>query len=393
MNAHLSEGEIRAYLDGEMAEAVKVLASAHLKTCPHCQHRAEVLAAQMKRMQEHLSALSPLPEASSMPVGKAYIRWKNRIIEKEKPSMMTKIFAPRYRPAWAAMAIVAILMIVLVFPGVRALANDFLGLFRVQQFTVVQFEPTDVERRLGHSSQFERLLSEDVHFEEQGEMQEISTAQQAAALAGFVPRLPTAAAGELRLQVQPGVKATFAVDLERVRSFLAEIGRSDIALPDELDGAVVTLDLPTAVVASYGDCKSEVQATDESGFDPNALPGAYQPCTTFVQLPSPSISAPPELDFAEIGEAFLQLLGMTPEEAQRFSQRVDWTTTLVVPIPRHSTTYQDVRVDGAEGVLIQQSAAYPNAPYVLMWIKDGMVYALMGEGSQSTALNIGNSLK
>jgi hypothetical protein len=393
MNAHLSDGEIRAYLDGEMAAPTDALAHAHLKTCQHCQHRAEVLAAQMKRVQKHLSALSPFPETSSMPVGDAYIRWKNRIIEKEKPSMMTRIFAPRYRPAWAVMAVLAILMIALAFPGVRALASDFLGLFRVQQFTVVQFDPNDVENRLGHSPQFEHLLSEDVHIEEQGEVQAVSTAEEAAALAGFVPRLPTAAEGELHLQVQPGVKATFAVDLERVRSLLAEIGRSDIALADELDGATVTLNLPTAVVASYGDCEPEVQATGETGFDPDAPPSAHQPCTTFVQLPSPSVSAPPELNFAEIGKAFLQLLGMTPEEAERFSQRIDWTTTLVVPIPRYSTTYQDVRVDGAEGVLIRQSSGTLSSPYVLMWIKEGMVYALMGEGLQSTALNIANSLK
>jgi hypothetical protein len=106
---------------------------------------------------------------------------------------------------------------------------------------------------------------------------------------------------------------------------------------------------------------------------------------------SPTISAPPELDVAQIGSSFLQLIGMSPEEAALFSETVDWTTTLLIPIPRHSTTYQEVTVDGVDATLILQKDYVPK--YMLLWIKDDIVYALSGPGNKSTALGIANSLK
>ncbi len=393
MNGHLNDGELRAFLDDEMAIPFHERAAAHLSSCSHCRQRAEVLAAQMGRIHERLAALSPLAEESPAPAGAAYVKWKHRILQKEKPSMMKNIFAPRYRLALAAMLIVAILSLAMAFPGVRALANDFLGIFRIQRFTVVQFNPEDVPERLGHSTQFEYILSEDVQFEQMGENQVVSTVAEASALAGFAVRLPTAVEGALHLEVQPGLHASLTINLPRVRSLLAEIGRSDIVLPDAMDGATVTLDLPTAVIASYGDCEFEAQEVQETEFDPQATLPVFNPCTTLVQVPSPTISAPPDLDFNQVGEAFLQVLGMSPEEAEHFSQRMNWTTTLVVPIPRYSATHQDVRVDGVEGVLIRQTRDPIQGEYLMMWVNDGIVYALMGTGSPSTALSIGNSLK
>ena len=81
---------------------------------------------------------------------------------------------------------------------------------------------------------------------------------------------------------------------------------------------------------------------------------------------------------------------MSPEEAASFAENVDWTTTLVVPVPRYGTTYQEVVVDGVTGALIQQAGDFE---YMLFWVKDGMVYALNGPGNAQMALEIGNSLK
>ena len=106
---------------------------------------------------------------------------------------------------------------------------------------------------------------------------------------------------------------------------------------------------------------------------------------------NPTISAPPELDVAQIGNSFLQLLGMSPEEAALFSETVDWTTTLLIPIPRHSTTYQEVTVDGVDATLILQQDYVPK--FMLLWVKNDIVYALSGPGNSSTALEIANTLE
>ena len=71
---------------------------------------------------------------------------------------------------------------------------------------------------------------------------------------------------------------------------------------------------------------------------------------------------------------------------------VDWTSTLVVPIPRNAATYEQVTVDGVTGTLIQRPA--DDAPrFALLWVKDGIVYAISGLGTNSEkAIEMANSL-
>lgn len=307
--------------------------------------------------------------------------------------MLDKIFARQYRLAWVAIALVLILGISLAFPGVRAIADSFLGLFRVQQISVVQVNPGNLPEQLSSSSQFEYLLSQDVQIEEKGKPQEVEDAEQAAQLAGIPVRLPTEVEGDQHLMIQPGVKATFKMDLAQVKSLLDELGQSNIDLPSSLDGTTVTMDLSTSVSAMYGDCTFPAGIEGETAGDPDRLSSALSECINFLQVPSPDISAPPELDIAKIGEAFLQVLGMTPEEAAQFSNTVNWSTTLVVPIPRNGTNYQSVQVDGVEGTLIEQTLEDRPDQYLLLWVKDGIIYALTGPGKGTTALKIADSLK
>jgi hypothetical protein len=50
-------------------------------------------------------------------------------------------------------------------------------------------------------------------------------------------------------------------------------------------------------------------------------------------------------------------------------------------------------VDGVQGTFIQPSGESRADQYLLMWVKDGVVYALTGPGNLRTALSIADSLK
>jgi len=50
-------------------------------------------------------------------------------------------------------------------------------------------------------------------------------------------------------------------------------------------------------------------------------------------------------------------------------------------------------VDGVSGTLIQQGPTDYAGEYLLVWVKDGVLYALTGPGTADEALQIGNSLK
>ena len=390
---HLSVGELRAYHDRELDERAMEAARAHLAACPRCQERVRVVVSRAETLAGHFERLSSLPEEEHLSARHALARFNGRYPSKEKQTMVQKIFAKPYRPAWIGLGIVAILAIALAFQPVQAIANSFLGLFRVQQIHVVQINPGDLPEQLGSSSQFEYLIANDVQIDEIGESQVVQDAAEASGLASIPVRLPTGIEGLSELVVQPGTRVSLRVDLQKIRTLLAEVGREDIELPDALDGALVTMELPRAVTASYGECEFNSEAAREAGIDPDD-PGQRMPdCTTLVQMQSPEITAPPGLDVAGLGEAFLVVMGMPEEDAEHFSQQIDWTTTLVLPIPRYGTEYRDVSVDGVNGTLIQQSMEEHAPEYLLLWVREGVLYALTGAGNISTALNIANSLE
>ncbi len=145
--------------------------------------------------------------------------------------MWKKIFSPRYRFAWVALGLLVILGIALTIPSVGAIANSFLGLFRVQQVTFVAVNPGDLPERLGSSSQFEALLSQNLQVEESGETQDVATSAEAGQLAGFAVRLPAELENQPELFVQPAASATFNVDLKRIQAILDEVGRSISSCP------------------------------------------------------------------------------------------------------------------------------------------------------------------
>ena len=143
------------------------------------------------------------------------------------------------------------------------------------------------------------------------------------------------------------------------------------------------------MVAGYGDCglnqANEFEMSEEAG-------KALSDCTILMQSETPEIEAPPGLDINQAGQVMLQIMGMTPAEAEAFSQRVDWATTLVVPVPQ-GADYRDVTVDGVKGVMLEDTYAGDNARFTLLWVKDGMFYALSGDGSRYSPVRIGNSME
>ena len=103
---------------------------------------------------------------------------------------------------------------------------------------------------------------------------------------------------------------------------------------------------------------------------------------------------PPDLNIAEIVEVGLQAAGMSAEQARAFCQNVDWTSTLVIPLPRFVNSYKTVEVDGVEGTLIDLPRLGSTRPagYTLVWVKNGVIYSLMGFGDSGNAVALAETL-
>jgi hypothetical protein len=92
------------------------------------------------------------------------------------------------------------------------------------------------------------------------------------------------------------------------------------------------------------------------------------------------VSFPAGLDLAVLAEIGLRILGLDRVQAYRFANSIDWRTTLVVPVPANAASFREVNVQGQTALFIEAvgDAAGPRNEAVIMWSREGNVYALRG---------------
>ncbi len=388
MNKHLSEGQLRAARDGELgAEALD-----HLRTCPACQAREKTIDSQVQRTAGRLAFLSA-EDDSPLPASTAWSHFNQQKLTRKEYPMFKKLFASplvRY-----GVPVLLVLTLIIALPGARALASQLLDLFRVQQVTVVPIDMTGIEQLNGNDAlgkQMSQLISDSMTItKESGDPIEASDAAQASQLAGFTVRLPEGPSPS-HINVMNGSGFTLTIDRAKAEALFKEAGRSDLVLPDSIDGAEISVDIPAGVSIAYGTCPPPSKERGDPDMQTGSRGRRYADCVIFAQIPSPTVTAPPSVDVPQLAQIALEFTGMTSEQAKAFTDTVDWTSTLVVPIPKNAATYEQIPVDGVTGTLIQRPS--DDAPqYALLWVKDGIIYTIGGLGSDSQqAIDMANSL-
>ena len=219
-----------------------------------------------------------------------------------------------------------------------------------------------------------------------------SDAAQASKLSGFTVRLPAGSTAS-SLTVTDAAAFTFKIDRTKAQALLDEAGRTDLVLPASIDGEDISVNIPSGVSAAYGTCPAPTNGDAvEKNFGGGSAGRQYTDCILMEEIPSPVVKAPADMDIAQLAKIGLEFTGMTADQAAAFTSSVDWTSTLVIPIPKNAATYQQVPVDGVIGTLIQRPA--DDVPqYSLIWIKNGIIYAIGGMGTGSDkAIQMANSL-
>ncbi len=287
-----------------------------------------------------------------------------------------------------------ILALVFAFPSTRALASELLNLFRVQQVQVVPVDFTGLEQLTGDGAlgnQFTELISDSVDMQQEpGEPVQAASADEASQLAGFTVRIPSGMTPS-QINVTGGAAFSMTLDRTKAQTLLDEAGRSDLVLPASVDGAEISVDIPASVSVAFGTCPkpgSGVSGNNEQ----STTERRYPDCVILAQIPSPSVNAPADLDIEALARIGLEFTGMSPEEAAELTSTVNWTSTLLVPIPRNAAIHEQVSVDGVTGTLIQRSSD-ESPQFALLWVKDGIIYAISGLGTNSQqAIEMANSL-
>jgi Putative zinc-finger len=391
-----SDGTLQARLDGELEAGEMQELNQHVASCFRCRSRVELLQAQVEHVQGALATLAP--SAATVDAVHALARFRTTLEEEQEPrdTWLGKLFAPRLRPAWGVLALVCAVVVLLSVAPARTFAERILAMLRVQKITVVSVYPSSTETRTDQrtAKMLSQLISDNVVVTmDAGKPQPQPSAAAASKLAGFDVRTIGELGTPRKILVNGEAAFQMTLNRDRMQAILQEAGRSDIQLPSSI-GAMVAVHIPRTVLSAYGNCPERMAhhgppPQEQPGGESNQ-PDAADNCVFMVQAPSPTVSVPPNLNISQVAEAALELAGMSPSEAHSFCQTVDWSSTLVVPVPGNVSSYQTVNVDGVTGTLI--SLRSDRNRYSLLWVKNGIIYSLNGHGDPNQALNLAASL-
>ena len=249
------------------------------------------------------------------------------------------------------------------FPTVRAAANDFLGLFRVEKFSAISFSP-DQLAVLEELAESGLQPGEFVTTDEPEVMEEVDSRTQAARVSGIQVRSIDKLGEPANIRVMDGAAGHLIIDAAQAQDMLRLADADPRLIPDSLDGQQVS-------VVVYPSVEME-----------------WSNGTALVQTQSPLVEYPEGLDPQPLGEALLQLLGMSPTEASRLASEIDWTSTLLLPVPTDIATFEEVSVNGASGLLLDNVSGPEQA---LIWQTNGTMYLLVG--TEGDLLELASSIR
>ncbi len=408
----VNKGMLRAYLDGQLDAGQVPAIEQHIGSCSVCQGKLAVLRSHATRVQDSLNRLPELPGADNSAIAWAAFQKKREDSMDSERNRWT--WLQKLSLASGGVAVAAVVLILTVTP-VRAWAESLLAIFRVQRVTVLEINPAAMKSNGLQNNQLlnqaiSRVLSDEVTVTQKPQRPRlIADVAMASNDAGFPVRLlPDETPSSLLLESGAGMQ--MKLNRDRIQSILDEAGRSDLHIPQSVDGATVGVRVPAGVMAFYGNCgdvasrivdpaavrkeiKNPSEATDAHSSDEKPAQHADSTCVSLVELPSPVVSAPQEIDPAQIAQVALQFLGMSANDAANFTQTVDWTSTLVLPVVRGESKYEQVHVNGNEAALLRPANPKRSDHFSLMWVDNGIVFALNGTGDDTTAINLASQLR
>ena len=328
---------------------------------------------QLQDVLEQLSVLEPTAADAPRPARQAYARLQSQLQAEqmpERPAWLARLgrwlFGPQRRLATAVSLAIALLAITFSFPAVRAAASDLLSLFRVQKFAAISVSPEQLVllEQVAEQGIMPGTLEID---QEPGALTAVNSLTDAASLTGLTEvRSLTQLGSPEEIFISSGGSGRFTIDEANARSLLDAANLNPDLLPPGIDGAGIRVAIFDGVEQRWADG------------------------TTLLQTDSPVVQYPDELDPALVGEALLQVLGLNPLEANRLANQIDWTSTLLLPIPSNMATFQEVTVQGVSGIGLSSVDGTINA---LVWQQNGRLYLLAGAQSTEVLTELANSVE
>jgi hypothetical protein len=382
------ENILRAYHDGEVEAVAVPEIEAHLASCATCVKRLEEIAATSAGVHSRIASLDAGAAETSIDPQVALSRFKARHdAPAGSESFPSRVLARRWRPAWVIGMAAAIILCALLFPSGRSLAQRFLATLRIEKVQPVSLDFSALDGNQPVGQMLGKMLSDKMVVTADEKSQQAKSGKDASELAGFPVKLLGARADTPKFAVEGRHAFHLTVDRERLQDIIDQAGRPDLLVPATIDGTTVSVNVPRAITLEYGQCSGGRGDAIENGAQAKTLNN----CLALIEAPAPQVDMPADLNIQQLAEIGFQLTRMSPTQARELAQAIDWKSTLVLPIPRMAGTYTPVQVAGVQGTLIN-TAGHRDPHYVLIWVKNGIIYGLVGHGDSSEAVTLANTL-
>ncbi|TME44944.1 MAG: hypothetical protein E6I60_16160 [Chloroflexi bacterium] len=278
--------------------------------------------------------------------------------------------SPRWRPM--ATPAVAVLLAATLLTGlaVTGVAQSLIRIFEPQSLAAVQVSPSDFA---GGNVQLD--YGQVKWLPAAPELRQLSdpnAAQSQSGLPVLIPAsLPKGVSGPVSFGVASHATGSLTFDAERLRASAAAKGVKVNPMPSGINGSTLVVNAGPALIEVWGLSAGSGQA--------------QMPTLVIAQTRVPTVDST-GASTAQLEDYLLSQPGVPPDLAAQIRAIKDPSTTLPIPIPKGLATTEPVQVNGTSGLLIKAALGAG-----VVWVKNGVIYAVGGQLTPDQVLAIATS--
>ena len=363
--AHLADGALRRIVDDP--DANSGASARHYESCPECQARYKAVAADAT----HVTTLLSAPDLK-VDVASAFDRVSSTPAARPALGFRLPVLQPGRRPLMLAFA--ATLAAVALLATALASGDN---IFSPKTITPVLVTVADMES-LSQLSAYG-----DLTWTTKPQIQIAANASEAQSISGLTPptvaKVPAGVSTNLTYAAMPKAVAVFTFSKDKAAAAATQAGRSLPALPAGMDGAKLTVTVGPAVAEIYGNL-SQPTSSDLSQVNLPQL---------IVAKASAPVATSTQVTVKQLADYIVTMPGISPELVAAIKALGDSGTSLPVPVPIEFATATRVRVQDVDGVALGDNTGVGSG---VIWIKNSVVYGVVGTIKQSDAIDIANHL-
>ena len=367
---HLNDGTLRRIVDEPLA--MTAADQAHFDGCPECKARFARIAQGARSMAALLTVPAFDPDAAA-----ALASVRTRIVRDEaaRPPRWYERWidrsTPRLRPL--ATPAIAVLLAAVLISGVAAtgVMGRLIRVFQPSQIVAVQVSPSS-------GIAFNVLLDygQVKWLPDAPKAQPVADGATAHALSGLpvlMPAsMPTGVSGAVSYAVVSQATGSLTFDAARLTASAAKAGVRISPMPAAINGSTLVVSGGPALVEAWGLSGTQGQA--------------QIPTLVIAQTRVPTVDSSGATT-AQLEDYLLSQPGVPPDLAAQIKAIKDPSTTLPIPIPKGFATTETKQINGVQYLVIKTALGAG-----VVWVKNGVIYAVGGQLTPDQVVAIATSL-